>query len=66
MDDIEKLIVLFLVLVLAWVTFNLGQVVREDRMLDAYCEHQQGIYERIDDIDYCIVDRQLQEIEWVK
>lgn len=31
-----------------------------------YCQHQHGIYEQIDDIDYCIVDNQLQEIEWVK
>lgn len=66
MDDIEKLIVLFLALVLAWVTFNLGRIMQEGRMLDAYCQHQHGIHEQVDDIDYCIVDNQLQEIEWVK
>lgn len=32
--------------------------------LNKYCTAQQGIYERIDDVNYCVVDNQLFAIEW--
>lgn len=64
-DDWFLLYILFFVMVLS-VGIGIGLNWDKDILLTSYCQHQQGIYEQINAIDYCIVDNQLQEIEWVK
>lgn len=63
-DFIESSLVILLLLVTLFLLMFAGWSIGVRGTLDKYCAAQQGIYERIDDVNYCIVNNQLFAIEW--
>lgn len=66
MDFVDRLLIALMVLLLMYVAALVGSVSKENEILDLYCKSLSGQHEWIDDIDYCIIDQQLHQIEWVE
>lgn len=64
MDLVDRLLIALMVLMLMYVAALVGSASKEYEMLDLYCKSFSGQHEEISDVDYCIVDNQLQVIEW--
>lgn len=65
MDDFIGIIVAFcFICVIFLFGFGIGSGSQKEFLLDKYCAAQSGIYEVIDDVNYCVVDNQLFKIEW--
>ena len=67
LDDVMGFIII--VVILGFFMFLgglVGSLARTNSILSNYCESQSAQYEVVDDVDYCLKDNQLTQIEWMK
>lgn len=66
METIDYILFAFACTVCFYIGIRTGIVVESDILKTDYCEYNNATYEQIDEVDYCIKDNQLFQIEWVK